>query len=104
MSSTVSTLLLRNLDDVFGEIDPLRRRDRFTSTRMAKDYVSTYHRLLKTRSSGARLRQLIEVIIGRHVARIGFAHRRLQRSKVHAIVLGRRARLASDEAQRDLWQ
>jgi hypothetical protein len=25
---------------------------------MAKDYVSTYHRLLKTRSSGARLRQL----------------------------------------------
>ena len=32
--------------------------DRFTSTRMAKDYVSTYRRLLKTRSSGARLRQL----------------------------------------------
>ena len=26
MSYTVSTLLLRNLDDVFGEIDPLRRR------------------------------------------------------------------------------
>ena len=26
---------------------------------MAKDYVSTYHRLLKTRSSGARLRQLV---------------------------------------------
>ena len=25
---------------------------------MAKDYVSTYRRLLKTRSSGARLRQL----------------------------------------------
>jgi glycosyltransferase involved in cell wall biosynthesis len=35
-----------------------RFEDRFTSTRMAKDYVSTYHRLLKTRSSGARLRQL----------------------------------------------
>ena len=32
--------------------------DRFTSTRMAKDYVSTYRRLLKIRSSGARLRQL----------------------------------------------
>ena len=32
--------------------------DRFTSTRMAKDYVSTYRRLLKTRSSGAGLRQL----------------------------------------------
>jgi hypothetical protein len=26
MSDTVSTLLLRNLDDVFGEIDPVRRR------------------------------------------------------------------------------
>jgi SnoaL-like domain len=26
MSNTVSTLLLRNLDDVFGEIDPVRRR------------------------------------------------------------------------------
>lgn len=26
MSYTVSTLLLRNLDDVFGEIDPVRRR------------------------------------------------------------------------------
>ena len=26
MSHTVSTLLLRNLDDVFGEIDPVRRR------------------------------------------------------------------------------
>src|ERR1700686_5091029 len=35
-----------------------RFEDRFTSTRMAKDYVSTYHRLLKTRTSGARLRQL----------------------------------------------
>jgi glycosyltransferase involved in cell wall biosynthesis len=34
-----------------------RFEDRFTSTRMAKDYVSTYHRLLKTRTSGARLRQ-----------------------------------------------
>ena len=30
-----------------------RFEDRFTSTRMAKDYVSTYHRLLKNRSSGA---------------------------------------------------
>src|ERR1700732_3352570 len=35
-----------------------RFEERFTSTRMAKDYVSTYRRLLKTRSSGARLRQL----------------------------------------------
>ena len=26
MSQTVSTLLLRNLHDVFGEIDPVRRR------------------------------------------------------------------------------
>ena len=26
MSNTVSTLLLRNLHDVFGEIDPVRRR------------------------------------------------------------------------------
>ena len=26
MSDTVSTLLLRNLRDVFGEIDPARRR------------------------------------------------------------------------------
>jgi SnoaL-like protein len=26
MSHSVSTLLLRNLDDVFGQIDPLRRR------------------------------------------------------------------------------
>ncbi len=26
MSYTVSTLLLRNLHDVFGEIDPVRRR------------------------------------------------------------------------------
>jgi hypothetical protein len=26
MSNTVSTLLLRNLQDVFGEIDPVRRR------------------------------------------------------------------------------
>ena len=31
---------------------------------------------------------LIEVIIGRHVPRIGFAHRRLHRSKVRAVVLG----------------
>jgi len=35
-----------------------RFEDRFTSTRMAKDYVGTYGRLLKTRTSGARLRQL----------------------------------------------
>ena len=35
-----------------------RFEDRFTSTRMAKDYVGTYRRLLKTRTSGARLRQL----------------------------------------------
>jgi hypothetical protein len=26
MSRSVSTLLLRNLDDIFGEIDPARRR------------------------------------------------------------------------------
>ena len=26
MSFTISTLLLRNLQDVFGEIDPVRRR------------------------------------------------------------------------------
>ena len=26
MSNSISTLLLRNLDDVFGEIDPVRRR------------------------------------------------------------------------------
>jgi glycosyltransferase involved in cell wall biosynthesis len=31
-----------------------RFEDRFTSARMAKDYVSTYRRLLKTRTSGAR--------------------------------------------------
>jgi glycosyltransferase involved in cell wall biosynthesis len=35
-----------------------RFEDRFTSTRMAKDYVSTYRRLLKTRTSGAKPRQL----------------------------------------------
>jgi hypothetical protein len=35
-----------------------RFEDRFTSTRMAKDYVGTYRRLLKTRTSGAKLRQL----------------------------------------------
>ena len=34
-----------------------QRFEIFTSTRMAKDYVSTYHRLLKTRTSGVRLRQ-----------------------------------------------
>ena len=26
MAHTISTLLLRNLDDVFGEVDPVRRR------------------------------------------------------------------------------
>ena len=35
-----------------------RFEERFTATRMAKDYVSTYRRLLKTRTSGARQRQL----------------------------------------------
>ena len=35
-----------------------RFEDRFTSTRMAKDYVGTYRRLLNTCTSGARLRQL----------------------------------------------
>jgi glycosyltransferase involved in cell wall biosynthesis len=35
-----------------------RFEDRFTSTRMAKDYVGTYRRLLKTRTSGARPRQV----------------------------------------------
>jgi hypothetical protein len=35
-----------------------RFEDRFISTRMAKDYVSTYRRLLKTRTSGAKPRQL----------------------------------------------
>jgi glycosyltransferase involved in cell wall biosynthesis len=37
----------------------VRRRfeERFTSARMAKDYVSTYRRLLKTCTSGARSRQ-----------------------------------------------
>ena len=32
--------------------------ERFTATRMAQDYVSTYRRLMKTRTSGARPRQL----------------------------------------------
>jgi hypothetical protein len=27
MSNTISTLLLRNLSDVFAEIDPMRRRN-----------------------------------------------------------------------------
>jgi hypothetical protein len=31
-----------------------RFEERFTNARMAKDYVSTYRRLLKTRTSGAR--------------------------------------------------
>jgi glycosyltransferase involved in cell wall biosynthesis len=31
--------------------------ERFTATRMARDYVSTYRRLMKTRTSGARPRQ-----------------------------------------------
>jgi glycosyltransferase involved in cell wall biosynthesis len=35
-----------------------RFEERFTATRMARDYVSTYRRWLKTRTSGARLRQL----------------------------------------------
>jgi predicted chitinase len=35
-----------------------RFEDRFTSTRMAKDYVGTYRRLLKTRTFGATPRQL----------------------------------------------
>ena len=36
----------------------VRRRfeDRFTSTRMAKDYVTAYRRLLKTHTSGAKSR------------------------------------------------
>jgi glycosyltransferase involved in cell wall biosynthesis len=32
--------------------------ERFTATRMAQDYVRTYRRLMKTRTSGARSRQL----------------------------------------------
>jgi glycosyltransferase involved in cell wall biosynthesis len=38
----------------------VRRRfeERFTAARMAKDYVSIYHRLLKTRTSGAKLRKV----------------------------------------------
>ena len=38
----------------------VRRRfeERFTATRMAKDYVSTYRRLSKVRKSGAKPRQL----------------------------------------------
>src|ERR1700739_4984648 len=35
-----------------------RFEEKFTSTRMAQDYVSTYRRLMKTRTSGARPRQL----------------------------------------------
>jgi glycosyltransferase involved in cell wall biosynthesis len=35
-----------------------RFEERFTATRMAQDYVSTYRRLMKTRTSGARPRQL----------------------------------------------
>ena len=35
-----------------------RFEERFTSARMAKDYISTYRRLLKTRTSGAKPRQL----------------------------------------------
>jgi len=35
-----------------------RFEDRFTATRMAKDYVSTYRRLVNTRASGARPRQV----------------------------------------------
>jgi hypothetical protein len=33
-----------------------RFEDRFTSTRMAKDYVTTYRRLLRTHTSGAKPR------------------------------------------------
>jgi glycosyltransferase involved in cell wall biosynthesis len=38
----------------------VRRRfeERFTAARMAKDYVGSYRRLLKTRTSGAKLRQV----------------------------------------------
>jgi glycosyltransferase involved in cell wall biosynthesis len=38
----------------------VRRRfeEKFTAARMAKDYVSIYRRLLKTRTSGAKLRQV----------------------------------------------
>ena len=38
----------------------VRRRfeERFTAARMAKDYVSIYRRLLKTRTSGAKLRKV----------------------------------------------
>src|SRR5271170_7611712 len=35
-----------------------RFEERFTATRMAQDYVSTYRRLMKARTSGARPRQL----------------------------------------------
>ena len=35
-----------------------RFEERFTSARMAKDYINTYRRLLKTRTSGAKPRQL----------------------------------------------
>ena len=35
-----------------------RFENRFTSARMARDYASTYRRLLKTRTSGTRPRQL----------------------------------------------
>jgi glycosyltransferase involved in cell wall biosynthesis len=38
----------------------VRRRfeERFTAARMAKDYLRIYRRLLKTRTSGAKLRQV----------------------------------------------
>jgi hypothetical protein len=35
-----------------------RFEERFTATRMAQDYVTTYRRLMKTRMSGARPREL----------------------------------------------
>ena len=35
-----------------------RFEERVTATRMAQDYVNTYRRLMKTRTSGARPRQL----------------------------------------------
>jgi hypothetical protein len=34
-----------------------RFEERFTATRMAKDYVSVYHRLLKTHTARAKLHQ-----------------------------------------------
>ena len=56
MSPTVSTLLLRNLHDVFGEIDPVRRRKaieegmitlRGSGLRKIKDGVTTIEEVLR---------------------------------------------------------